>query len=104
MKVIHRRYGVVTGANKGIGFETAKQLASEGITVILTARNEQRGLEAVSKLHEIGLTNVVFHQLDVLDPDSIQSLAKFIADKFGRLDILVRFQMIQFHFSHLDCY
>uniref|UniRef100_A0A0A0LZU5 Uncharacterized protein n=1 Tax=Cucumis sativus TaxID=3659 RepID=A0A0A0LZU5_CUCSA len=82
-------YGVVTGANKGIGFETAKQLASEGITVILTARNEQRGLEAVSKLHEIGLTNVVFHQLDVLDPDSIQSLAKFIADKFGRLDILV---------------
>ncbi|CAK9328093.1 unnamed protein product [Citrullus colocynthis] len=86
---VAERYGVVTGANKGIGFETAKQLASRGIQVILTARSEQRGLEAVSKLHEIGLSNVVFHQLDVLDPDSIHSLAKFIADKFGRLDILV---------------
>lgn len=83
------RYGVVTGANKGIGFETAKQLASRGINVILTARNERRGLEAVSKLHEIGLSNVIFHQLDVLDPVSIHSLAEFIADKFGRLDILV---------------
>ncbi|KAG6590253.1 Short-chain dehydrogenase/reductase 2b, partial [Cucurbita argyrosperma subsp. sororia] len=83
------RFGVVTGANKGIGFETAKQLASRGINVVLTARNEQRGLEAVSKLHEIGLSNVVFHQLDVLDPVSIHSLAEFIADKFGRLDILV---------------
>ena len=72
--------------------------------MILTARNEQRGLEAVSKLHEIGLSNVVFHQLDVLDPVSIHSLAEFIADKFGRLDILVSFQIIQFHFSHLDCY
>ncbi|KAG7033465.1 Short-chain dehydrogenase/reductase 2b, partial [Cucurbita argyrosperma subsp. argyrosperma] len=89
LKAIPHRFGVVTGANKGIGFETAKQLASRGINVVLTARNEQRGLEAVSKLHEIGLSNVVFHQLDVLDPVSIHSLAEFIADKFGRLDILL---------------
>ncbi|XP_022157338.1 (+)-neomenthol dehydrogenase-like [Momordica charantia] len=87
--LVTERYAVVTGANKGIGLETAKQLASQGIRVILTARNEQRGLEVVSKLHELGLPNVVFHQLDVLDPVSIDSLAKFIADKFGRLDILV---------------
>uniref|UniRef100_A0A2P2IYA0 Short-chain dehydrogenase/reductase 2b-like n=1 Tax=Rhizophora mucronata TaxID=61149 RepID=A0A2P2IYA0_RHIMU len=84
------RYAVVTGANKGIGFETAKQLATHGITVILTARDEKRGLDATSMIHSMCLPNVVFHQLDVLDPVSIQSLAGFIKDKFGRLDILVR--------------
>ncbi|KAB1226656.1 (-)-isopiperitenone reductase [Morella rubra] len=84
------RYAVVTGANKGIGLETVRQLASQGITVVLTARNEKRGLEATSKLQESGLSNVVFHQLDVLDTASVQDLAKFVQEKFGRLDILVR--------------
>ncbi|KAJ7960400.1 (+)-neomenthol dehydrogenase-like [Quillaja saponaria] len=86
---VAERYAVVTGANKGIGLETVRQLASHGITVVLTARDEKRGTEATRKLHQLGLSNVIFHQLDVLDPVSIQSLAKFIQDKFGRLDILV---------------
>lgn len=80
---------MVTGANKGIGLETARQLAFQGDTVVLTARNEKRGMEAASKLHESGLSNVVFHLLDVLDQASILNLAKFIQEKFGRLDILV---------------
>ncbi|OWM69077.1 hypothetical protein CDL15_Pgr025264 [Punica granatum] len=83
------RYAVITGANKGIGFETARQLASKGVTVILTARNEKRGLEAASKLREMGFPDVVFHQLDVLDPTSVESLALFSKEKFGSLDILV---------------
>ncbi|KAM3692444.1 hypothetical protein ACB098_08G087200 [Castanea mollissima] len=83
------RYAVVTGANKGIGLETVRQLASQGVTVVLTARNEKRGMEAMLKLHESGLSNVVFHQLDVLNPVSINSLANFIQEKYGRLDILV---------------
>ncbi len=83
------RYAVVTGANRGIGLETVRQLASEGVTVVLTARNAKRGMEAASKLHQSGLPNVVFHQLDVLDAVSIDNLAKFIQDNFGRLDILV---------------
>nr|XP_027104102.1 (+)-neomenthol dehydrogenase-like isoform X1 [Coffea arabica] len=83
------RYAVVTGANKGIGLETVRQLATAGVTVILTARNENRGKEATSKLHQSGLSNVVFHQLDVLETESIKSLAKFIETEFGRLDILV---------------
>ncbi|XP_015576310.2 short-chain dehydrogenase/reductase 2b isoform X1 [Ricinus communis] len=83
------KYAVVTGANKGIGFETVRQLASRGVTVVLTARNEKRGVDATSMLHQMGLTNVVFHQLDVLDPVSIHSLANFIQNTFGRLDILV---------------
>lgn len=86
------RYAVVTGANKGIGFEIVRQLASEGqhVVVLLTARDENKGKDATSTLHEMGLTNVIFHHLDVLDPDSIDSLTKFIQDNFGRLDILVR--------------
>lgn len=83
------RYAVVTGANKGIGLETVRQLATAGMTVILTARNEKRGMEATSFLHQSGLSNVVFHQLDVQDTESIESLAKFIETEFGRLDILV---------------
>ncbi|XP_062082417.1 (+)-neomenthol dehydrogenase-like [Humulus lupulus] len=86
-----QRYAVVTGANKGIGFETVKQLSSEGVCVVLTARDEKRGREATSKLHQLGLSSdcVLFHQLDVSDPLSVQALAQFIHQNFGRLDILV---------------
>ncbi|XWS32218.1 hypothetical protein CRYUN_Cryun23aG0141400 [Craigia yunnanensis] len=84
------RYAVVTGANKGIGLEICRQLASKGVTVLLTARDENRGLEAFEKLTESGLSDhVVFHQLDVTDPVSIASLAAFIRTQFGKLDILV---------------
>ncbi|CAN4125712.1 unnamed protein product [Withania somnifera] len=83
------KYAVVTGANKGIGFEICRQLASQGVYVILSARNEKRGLEALEKLKGFGLAqSVVFHQLDVMDPSTIASLADFIKTKFGRLDIL----------------
>ncbi|KAG5538438.1 hypothetical protein RHGRI_019121 [Rhododendron griersonianum] len=84
------RYAVVTGANKGIGFEICRQLASNGITVVLTARDEKRGTEALEKLKGSGLTDlVVFHQLDVANPSSIASLADFVKTQFGKLDILV---------------
>ncbi|KAK8502935.1 hypothetical protein V6N13_100236 [Hibiscus sabdariffa] len=63
-----KRHAVVTGANKGIGFEICKQLASKGIMVVLTARDEKRGLEALGKLKELGLSdNIVFHHLDIAD-------------------------------------
>ncbi|KAL3517129.1 hypothetical protein ACH5RR_024031 [Cinchona calisaya] len=86
-----KRYAVVTGANKGIGYEICKQLASHGITVVLTARNEKRGLDALEKLKgSDGLSgDVLFHQLDVADSSSVASLAEFIKTQFGRLDILV---------------
>ncbi|CAL5398057.1 unnamed protein product [Camellia sinensis] len=85
-----KRYAVVTGANKGLGFEICRQLASKGILVLLTARDEKKGLEALEKLKSDGLfDHVVFFQLDVVDPSSIASLADFIKSKFGRLDILV---------------
>ncbi|KAF3441303.1 hypothetical protein FNV43_RR15216 [Rhamnella rubrinervis] len=85
-----QRYAVVTGANKGIGLETVKQLASNGINVVLTARDEKRGLEAFEKLKEFGISGrVVFHQLDVADSASVAVLAEFVKAQFGKLDILV---------------
>ncbi|XP_058744034.1 (+)-neomenthol dehydrogenase-like [Vicia villosa] len=84
------KYAVVTGSNKGIGFEIVKQLASSGIKVVLTARDEQRGLQALETLKASGLSDfVVFHQLDVADAASIATLADFIKSQFGKLDILV---------------
>lgn len=78
---------MVTGANKGIGLETVRQLAAAaGVTVILTARDEKRGTDVVASL---AFPNVIFHQLDVQDPSSVHSLVDFITAKFGRLDILV---------------
>ncbi|KAI7724560.1 hypothetical protein M8C21_030439, partial [Ambrosia artemisiifolia] len=83
------RVAVVTGGNKGIGLEICRQLASNGITVVLAARDEGRGLEAVTKLKDTGLTNVVFHQLDIKNPTSIARFTKFVESQFQKLDILV---------------
>ncbi|XP_031376975.1 (+)-neomenthol dehydrogenase-like [Punica granatum] len=85
-----KRYAVVTGGNKGIGFEICRQLAANGVVVVLTARDEQRGLEALKKLLQHSSSDsVVFHQLDVTDSASIASLAEFVKTRFGKLDILV---------------
>ncbi|PAN42569.1 hypothetical protein PAHAL_8G169900 [Panicum hallii] len=83
------RIAVVTGGNKGIGFEVCRQLASKGITVILTARNEKRGSAAVQELKDAGLHNVIFHQLDITDAPGIARLADFLKARFGRIDFLV---------------
>ena len=81
------RYALVSGANRGIGLEICRQLASKGIVVILAARDEKRGIEARESLKEFG--NVFFHQLDVADADSVAAVADFVRNQFGRLDILV---------------
>ena len=80
---------MVTGANKGIGLEVCRQLAGNGLTVVLTARDEARGLAAVEKLNEAGFSDVVFHQLEITDAKSIAQLADFLKTRFGKLDILV---------------
>ncbi|XP_045800283.1 (+)-neomenthol dehydrogenase-like isoform X1 [Trifolium pratense] len=84
------RYAVVTGSNKGIGLEIVRQLASAGVKVVLTARDEKRGLQALEKLKSYGLSDfVVFHQLDVANAASVANLADFVKSQFGKLDILV---------------
>ena len=79
---------VVTGGNRGIGFEISRQLAAHGLTVVLTSRDTNVGLEAAKVLQEGGL-NVFFHQLDVLDPLSINEFADWLQKNYGGLDILV---------------
>ncbi|KAL9225691.1 hypothetical protein vseg_001585 [Gypsophila vaccaria] len=86
-----KRYAVVTGANKGLGLEISRQLASQGVVVLLTSRDEKRGFEAIEQLKKSGISseNLVYHQLDVTNPSSFASLADFIKAKFGKLDVLV---------------
>jgi NAD(P)-dependent dehydrogenase (short-subunit alcohol dehydrogenase family) len=79
---------LVTGANRGIGFETCRQHARLGILVILTSRDEAKGQAAQKKLVAEGL-DVTFHQLDVTEDESIRGLATFVKKEYKRLDILV---------------
>ena len=76
---------LVTGANKGIGLQIAKDLAAHGFTVLVGSRNLERG-ETAAKT--VGL-NARALQLDVTNQDSIAAAAERIRNEFGRLDVLV---------------
>jgi NAD(P)-dependent dehydrogenase (short-subunit alcohol dehydrogenase family) len=79
---------VVTGGNRGIGFEICRQLAARGARVVLTARKPAAGDAAVAKLAAQKLT-AAFHPLDVTDGNSIVALRDFLKDTYGRLDVLI---------------
>jgi len=83
-----KKIALVTGANRGIGLETAKQLSQLGLKVILTARDRTKGERAAKELTEQGL-DVVFHKLDVSDKENIVSVCNAIEKKFSRLEVLV---------------
>ncbi|RDI47230.1 SDR family oxidoreductase [Nocardia mexicana] len=79
---------LITGANKGIGYETARLLAARGTTVLVGARNPELGRAAAEKLKADG-ADARFVQLDVTDDESIGRAAEYIGSEFGKLDILV---------------
>lgn len=84
-----RRVAVVTGSYKGLGLEIAKQLAKlDNIQVIITSRNETKGLEIKQKLEQEGL-KVDYHQLDVAEDKSVANFTKWLQEKYARVDILV---------------
>ena len=83
-----KKIALVTGANRGIGFETARQLAGKGIKVLIGARSEEKGLEAESKLRGEGL-DVEFVKIDIDDPATHETARNFIEATYGKLDILV---------------
>ncbi|WP_026416943.1 SDR family oxidoreductase [Actinomadura oligospora] len=83
-----KRIALVTGANKGIGFEVARMLGREGMTVLVGARSEERGEKAAAELTGDGL-DARFVRLDVTDDETIEAAAKWIETEFGRLDVLV---------------
>ncbi|KAG8369412.1 hypothetical protein BUALT_Bualt14G0008400 [Buddleja alternifolia] len=91
---------IVTGANKGIGFAIVKRLAEVGLTVVLTARDAVRGLNAVQSLKSEGLNNVHFFCLDVSDPNSIQAFATRFQHTFGVVDILINNAAVSFNDIH----
>ncbi|MDX1672723.1 MAG: SDR family oxidoreductase [Balneolaceae bacterium] len=74
---------LVTGANRGIGYEICRQLSNRDHTVLLTARNREQGRKAAEELE------AVFCRLDVTDQDSIDQAVEFVAQKHGRLDVLI---------------
>lgn len=82
------RIALITGANKGIGLETAKQLGAQGMTVLMGARDAGRGQEAVAGVREGGV-DAHFVLLDVTDDGSVAAAAARIGRDFGRLDVLV---------------
>jgi NAD(P)-dependent dehydrogenase (short-subunit alcohol dehydrogenase family) len=80
---------LITGANKSIGFASAKILANNGYHVYLGARDAAKGQEAVAKLQAEGLTNVEAIQIDVTDKASIEAAQKSLAEKQASLDVLI---------------
>jgi NAD(P)-dependent dehydrogenase (short-subunit alcohol dehydrogenase family) len=79
----------ITGANKGIGFETAKQLAQLNCFVYLGSRDKENGLEAVKKLNELGIDNVESIVINVADIDSVRLAKQELESKIDSLDILI---------------
>jgi NAD(P)-dependent dehydrogenase (short-subunit alcohol dehydrogenase family) len=83
-----KRTALITGANKGIGLETARQIGRSGAIVLVGARNKQAGENAAGLLCGEGLI-AHFIEIDVTDSDSISVAAAAIKKRFGQLDILV---------------
>ncbi|SDL51821.1 Short-chain dehydrogenase [Catalinimonas alkaloidigena] len=80
---------LITGANKGIGFETARQLLQQGFYVYLGSRDIAKGLEAVETLRAERLTQVEFVALDVTDDNSVQAARRAIGQTTVSLDVLI---------------
>ena len=83
-----KKIALITGANKGIGFEVARQIASAGWTVLAAARDEERGKAAAAKLQAEGL-DVQFIHIDLDDHATARDAAETIRNQFGKLDLLI---------------
>lgn len=83
-----KQVALVTGGNRGIGYELVKQLALRGFKVILASRDPKMGQEAAQKLMESNL-DVSFVELDVNNQVSISQAAITVNERYGRLDVLI---------------
>jgi NAD(P)-dependent dehydrogenase (short-subunit alcohol dehydrogenase family) len=84
----NQKIALITGANRGLGFETAKQLGEQGVTVVLAARQLSAATEAANELKQQGI-DAYGIQLDVTNVDERKAAAKYVEEKFGKLDILI---------------
>jgi NAD(P)-dependent dehydrogenase (short-subunit alcohol dehydrogenase family) len=83
-----QRIALVTGGNRGIGFELSKRLAESGFQVLLGCRDLEKGKAAVAKLKESGL-DVNPIELDLHHPDTIQKAVEFVENTYSQLDVLI---------------
>jgi NAD(P)-dependent dehydrogenase (short-subunit alcohol dehydrogenase family) len=79
----------ITGANKGIGFETARGLGELGIAVVLASRNEAAGRAAADKLRAQGIKSAEAVRFDITRPEDHQDIARHLEERYRKLDILV---------------
>jgi NAD(P)-dependent dehydrogenase (short-subunit alcohol dehydrogenase family) len=79
----------ITGANKGIGLETARGLGALGVAVVLGSRDEAKGNAAADRLRKEGTTDIEAVRFDVTRPDDHGAIARHLEDRYGKLDILV---------------
>jgi NAD(P)-dependent dehydrogenase (short-subunit alcohol dehydrogenase family) len=79
----------ITGANKGIGIETARGLGKLGVAVVIGSRDEAKGRGAADKLRSAGMERVEAVRFDVTRPEDHQEVARRLEERYGRLDILV---------------
>ena len=84
----NKRIALVTGANRGIGLEVCRQLAEQGDFVILTSRSTDKGQQAIKKLG-FNESQMVYHQLTVDEQSSVDKIADWVKNTYGRLDVLI---------------
>lgn len=84
-----KRTALVTGANKGIGFGTAKHLGLSGWTIVVGARNEERAKKAISQLEALGINVAGWVNIELADLDSLEQAAAVVAEKYPELTLLV---------------
>ena len=87
--VTRDKVAFITGANKGIGLETARGLGELGIAVVLASRDEAKGRAAAETLKAEGIQSLEAVRFDVTKPGDHKEIARFLEDRFGKLDILV---------------
>jgi NAD(P)-dependent dehydrogenase (short-subunit alcohol dehydrogenase family) len=83
-----QKIALITGANKGLGFETARQLGKQNVKVLIGARDEMRGREAAEKLQKEGF-DAEFVLVDVTNERTLEAAAKYVEENYGKLDILI---------------
>ena len=86
---MRKKIALVTGGNRGIGFESCRQLARSGFTVLLTARDPNNGNTAVNKLVNDEGLDVIFCLLDVTNKDHIKNISRQVEQQYGSLSVLI---------------
>ncbi len=93
-----KKVALVTGANKGLGLEIAKQLGQQGITVVMAARDEGKAKTAAEELKREGFDAYPV-KLDVTNAEDIAKLPQFFQEHFGQLDILINNAGVTYDFD-----